>query len=519
MNPIEKWHTKKKFPYKFLVQVIKILLVTFQLCLFAHSRYNHVNYSWDNRITFSHLFLKGWDPVREVNSYPPGLGPLALYLKDDFYETIDYAVNEYINISNAIGPYSYANEDNKRIPPVLCLYHYKQGVIFGFNESYVFNNEIEEKCLNLSMPENVGKTFSVVSDLKGYNIVFSALVKATLDFSLKTVNFKAAGPLSQPDCYKFKIQILFNNEDMDGQMVLSLDADPVRLDCKGDVEYISDNRIDYILRSILNLFVILICAVSFILCSRAIYRAQQLKYETMHFFRQYYKKELSIEGRWEFWNLWYIMILVNDTLIIIGSAIKEEIERKQFVGDQWNICSVYLGTGNLLVWFGVLRYLGFFKTYNVVILTLKKAFPKVARFLFCAILIYAGFTFCGWLVLGPYHIKFRTIASTSECLFALINGDDMYATFSIMAVKSPMLWWFSRIYLYCFISLYIYVVLSLFISIIMDAYETIKLYYKEGFPKNDLQLFMVDGVEDEFYSSDEETSNCSPKAWLCCFRM
>lgn len=51
-----------------------------------------MNYSWDNRITFSHLFLKGWDPTREVNAYPPGLGPLALYNKNDFYETIDYAI-------------------------------------------------------------------------------------------------------------------------------------------------------------------------------------------------------------------------------------------------------------------------------------------------------------------------------------------------------------------------------------------------------------------------------------------
>lgn len=56
-----------RFPYKFVVQVIKIVLVTMQLCLFAHSRYNHVNYTWDNRITFSHLFLLNWIPEMEVN--------------------------------------------------------------------------------------------------------------------------------------------------------------------------------------------------------------------------------------------------------------------------------------------------------------------------------------------------------------------------------------------------------------------------------------------------------------------
>ncbi|XP_046683218.1 mucolipin-3-like isoform X1 [Homalodisca vitripennis] len=498
MNPIEKWQAKQRFPYKFLVQVFKIIFVTIQLYLFADNRYYHVNYSWDNRISFSHLFLRGWSEEREVNAYPPNLGPLAIYKKDDFFDTIDYAVIGYASLSDAVGPYSYTNEDNSMAPPQLCLYNYKEGIIFGFNESYVFNNDIIEDCKDLKIPSSEAKSFSSRKFFKNQNITitFSALVKVTLKFSIKTVNFKAAGPITPPDCYKFNIQILFDNDDMDGQMILSLDAEPIRLICNGDVEYINDNRLAYILRSILNIVVILICCTSCILCSRAIWKAQLLKRETMDFFRIVYNRELSLEGRFEFWNFWYIMIIVDDILLILGSAIKEEIERKQFIGDQWNTCSLLLGTGTLLVWFGVLRYLGFFKTYNVVILTLKSAFPKVARFLLCALLIYAGFTFCGWLVLGPYHMKFRSLASTSECLFALINGDDMFATFSMMEFKSPMLWWFSRIYLYSFISLFIYVVLSLFISVIMDSYDTIKLYYEKGFPKTDLQLFVAECQEE-----------------------
>lgn len=69
MNPIDKWQAKRRFPYKFIVQVIKILLVTIQLCLFAHNNYIHVNYTWDNRIAFSHLFLRGWDSSLEVSYY------------------------------------------------------------------------------------------------------------------------------------------------------------------------------------------------------------------------------------------------------------------------------------------------------------------------------------------------------------------------------------------------------------------------------------------------------------------
>ncbi|KAF2883253.1 hypothetical protein ILUMI_22923 [Ignelater luminosus] len=519
MNPIEKWQAKRRFPYKFMVQVIKIVLVTMQLCLFAYSRYNHVNYTWDNRITFSHLFLKGWDSTREINAYPPAAGPLALYKIGEFYDTIDYAFDGYSRLTDTIGPYSYTNENNTMSSMKLCLYQYKKGIIYGFNESYVFDAEIVEACYNITHDVEEGQ-LSSREYFKDLEINFSALVRATLKFAIKTVNFKAAGPITPPDCYRFDIEIAFDNKDHDGQMLLSLDAEPVRLTCKGDVHYIIDNQLDAFLRSLLNFLVIIICAISFVLCSRAIWRAQQLKTITNNFFKINYHRELNHHDKLEFLNMWYIMIIINDILIIAGSAIKEQIERKEFAGNQWNIGSLFLGTGNMLVWFGVLRYLGFFKTYNVVILTLKKAAPKVARFLLCAMLIYAGYTFCGWLVLGPYHMKFRSLATTSECLFSLINGDDMFATFSIMSNKSTMLWWYSRVYLYSFISMYIYVVLSLFIAVIMDAYDTIKIYYTDGFPKSDLHAFIgVTNLEDMssgIYRSDSNGSLNGLIQDLCC---
>jgi hypothetical protein len=52
---------------------------------------------------------------------------------------------QYANLGNAIGPYSYTEEDNSMPAPVLCLYQYKEGNFFGFNESYMFNGEIDER--------------------------------------------------------------------------------------------------------------------------------------------------------------------------------------------------------------------------------------------------------------------------------------------------------------------------------------------------------------------------------------
>ena len=97
------------------------------------------------------------------------------------------------------------------------------------------------------------------------------------------------------------------------------------------------------------------------------------------------------------------------------------------------------------------------------------------RFVVVAIIIYCGFVFCGWLVLGPYHTKFETLSSTYEALFSLINGDDMYATFANIETESTYIWLFSQVYLISFISLFIYMVLSLFIALIIDGYETVKV--------------------------------------------
>lgn len=519
MNPIEKWQAKKRFPYKFGIQVIKIFLLTIQLCLFADHRYNHVNYTWDNRVTFSHLFLRDWDATREVNAYPPSIGPLAVYKVKDFYDTLDYAYEAYTKLENAVGSYSYASEDNQMPDMLFCLYQYKQGTIFGFNESYIFNSEIIEKCINISQPPN--ESLSSEHYLANHNIDinFDALVRAELIFSLKTVNLKAASRISTPNCFIFNIKIIFDNEDHDGQVTLSLEADSIQLKCRGDV--VIQDEIQTFIRSTLNVLVIIICILSFILCGRAVWRAQQLKVITNKFFVAHFDQELNQQDRLKFLNVWYIMIIINDILIIIGSTIKELIEHGEFASDHWNICSLFLGVGNMLVWFGVLRYLGFFKTYNVVILTLQRATPQVARFLLCALLIYAGFTFGGWLILGPYHFKFRSLSTTSECLFSLINGDDMFATFSIMSTKSTMLWWFSRIYLYSFISLYIYVILSLFISVIADAYDTIKLYYKEGFPKSSLDCFIGDTSTEDvssgiFRSNSNDSLGGLLKDLCCC---
>ena len=90
-----------------------------------------------------------------------------------------------------------------------------------------------------------------------------------------------------------------------------------------------------------------------------------------------------------------------------------------------------------------------------------------------------------------FFLQFRSLNMVSECLFSLINGDDMFATFAKMQQKSYRVWLFSRIYLYSFISLFIYMILSLFITLITDTYETIKVGSSRT-ARSDISLELVE---------------------------
>lgn len=170
-----------------------------------------------------------------MSNYPPEVGPLSVYTVKEYYDTMDYAIYGFGNLSRAIGPYSYATEDNSIGPIKICLYQYREGTIFGFNESYIFNPEIDTTCLMMHERDTPGGAQNFLHK-HNISIQFSALVRTTMHFNIKTVNLKASGPMSAPDCYKFKVEITFDNADHDGQMILQLDAVPERLVCKGKRE-------------------------------------------------------------------------------------------------------------------------------------------------------------------------------------------------------------------------------------------------------------------------------------------
>ncbi|NXY00630.1 MCLN1 protein, partial [Centropus bengalensis] len=114
--------------------------------------------------------------------------------------------------------------------------------------------------------------------------------------------------------------------------------------------------------------------------------------------------------------------------------------------------------------------------------------------------------------------QFRSLSMVSECLFSLINGDDMFVTFAEMQQNSYLVWLFSQVYLYTFISLFIYMVLSLFIALITGSYETIKHQCEGETPVSHLQAYISQCKDSPKSGKYRRGSGSSCSVFCCCER-
>ncbi|CAK6958097.1 mucolipin-2 isoform X1 [Scomber scombrus] len=506
MSPCEKYRARRHIPWKLGVQILKIVMITTQLILFGLNNQLVVSYKEENTMTFKNLFLKGYTGVDE-DDYS-----IAVYTQQDVYDSLFYVLDQYSQLGRlSVGPISFAeDEDGSLLPLIVCKEYYRRGSVEPSDEAFDIDAQLETVCMSHDpLTANKWKT----ENSSFFDLDFYRLVDIKITFQLKGINLQTVRSRELPDCYSFYVSITFDNQCHSGKVKIFLDIDAQSSACiDWKISGTAQKNTHYIL--VFDGFVILVCLTSAVLCTRSIVLAIGLLQRFSRFLHENYNRKVCEDDQGEFLNGWYVLVIVSDLLAIIGAILKMEIQAKSLTS--YDVCSIFLGTSTLMVWVGVIRYLGYFQKYNVLILTMKAAFPKVLRFCCCAGMIYLGYTFCGWIVLGPYHEKFEGLSRVSECLFSLVNGDDMFTTFAQLKDKNTLVWLFSRVYLYSFISLFIYMVLSLFIALITDAYETIKNYQKEGFPLTDLHKFLREQRDVPVVEEDSQTDDQVRYSMFCC---
>ncbi|XP_060710915.1 mucolipin-1a isoform X1 [Hemiscyllium ocellatum] len=507
MSPCDKFRAKGRKPFKLIVQILKLIVVTVQLILFGLSNQMVVDFTEENTMTFKHLFLKDYTDGSD-DSY-------ALYTQKDVYDSIFYTVEQYLALQNmTLGRYAYVfGGDENRTALQLCQRFYKKGSINPANDTFNINPWVITECVYVSPSFHINPRET--PQYKNITLKFYKLIDVSIRFKLKAINIQTIINHEIPDCYTFQILILFDNKAHSGRIKITLDNDVVINECVDPSVFGYANNDAG--RLIFDIFIILLCMLSFALCTRSVIRGLMLQHEFGKFFRLKHGKEVSPATRMEFLNGWYVLLIISDVFTFVGTIMKIGIESKNFAS--YDVCSILLGTSTLLVWVGVIRYLSFFQKYNILIVTLRAAFPNVIRFCCCVAVIYMGYCFCGWIVLGPYHDKFRTLSMVSECLFSLINGDDMFVTFSHMRQKSTLVWLFSQLYLYTFISLFIYMVLSLFIALITGSYEAIKHHGISGVHPLELREFIAECTDAPNSGKFREMESSVCSFFCCCDRM
>ncbi|XP_068728458.1 mucolipin-3-like [Montipora capricornis] len=464
MNPLQKFRARRRKPWKLLLQIVKIVLVTIQICLFGFDRFSLVTFLENNHLALKHLFLK---------DYKNGDQGLVVFTRAQFYSYLHYAHEQYYRITTVpLGAYDYTGVVNGSEPPPmrLCYSYYAAGGIE--NNTFKFDPKVNQGCIDLN--RSFHHDHAVI---KNNTFNLGRLRTVQMKFNLKTVNLKNVKAWDRPTCYQLNITILFDNVKHDGRMPVQLLMNNTFLPCKkGNIKGSDPLRTRVITETLVvfDAVVILICTLSLFLCVRSVYRSSKLAKEAARFFKEdAVLEDFTFWDYREFVSMWFFVIMISDSLTIIGLVYKMAIDQKD--SDFYDVCSIFLGIAVLLVWIGLLRFLSYSKKYNILLLTLKAASPSMMRFVVCVSLLFAGFMFCGWFVLGPFHHKFKTLPITAECLYSMINGDDLFNTFAEVTARTPdLIWIFSKIYLYVFISLFIYVVLSLFIGIIGDTYERIR---------------------------------------------
>lgn len=480
MSPFDKYKLGRK-PWKLAIQILKIFIVTTQVILFGTDRFAAIAFIKNTEKTYKYLFIEGYD----------GSKSFSYYSRTDLASAIRYAHFQYHHVEDiALGHYWHSRFENRTIYPInLCEKRYELAKPNAKASDIDYNADTVTVCEKLTNATNLTN----ILHTKHY---FDRIAALKIKFDLRAIYLNGLKLHHAPECLIMYNSITIDNSKHDGRLRVSFHmTEEIMSKCTKTYKKSKDAATVKATFIAFDALVITICSFSILLCIRSVVKSVVLAKAAQKYFKDYKRETLTRWDLFELINKWFAVIVISDMLSVIGSIYKIYVDDRDI--RYYNICALFLGLGVVMVWIGLLRFFTYLKKYNILLITLRSAAPSLVRFMFCAMFMFFGFTFCGWISLGPYHKKFSTFLTTAECLFSLLNGDDMYPTFAKMSTRNTPIWIFSKIYIYTFVSLFIYVVLSTFISIVGDTYERLKDW--GHMPPTRIELFMAGKKRENNY--------------------
>ncbi|XP_069110886.1 mucolipin-3-like isoform X2 [Argopecten irradians] len=499
----------KKIPYKMVLLLFNIVLVTSQLVIFANERSQFATFLNRNNVALKHLLLRDWSKDYETMPYPPTTGTYAVYTIDDMKDHVHHVVQGIHSLpTKAVGPF-FLNNDNASSPLVMCITYFKYGVFNKTSDppSISIDRTRETQCRNIGNTTEYGFDPSLDDLLKSENGVLVRLLELTLDFSVASVHLDMRREERQTECFEIIGRVTFDNYDIHGQIPVTLTTSIKGFECEGDLNTRQESSVNIVL--LIFVFAVNICSI--IGSVRSFVNSYILWLEVKHFFLHKYKdcKPLSRRGGWEILRFRDVMITISGLLTIIGSCIKISYDVGHLsTSDGLDVCGILLGLGCMMLWILSLHYLAFNKVFMLLFLVLDRSASSVVRFLMCIFVMYIGFALYAWAVLGPHHIKFLSFTATFQCLLALMNGDEVYVTMTAVDEGNQIAYWFNFVFITVFIFLFTIITLNVFIAIYNTTYEDIM----DGEHRSDLREF-IGKSDKEIFTLDCSKCNTDTCKW------
>lgn len=480
----------------FLLQVVKVALLTAQMIKFGHDRGNFSSVVNRGHITLKHLLVKGWDASWETLPYPPAHGDFAVYTISDWEAGINFAVERYHNAEkDAIGYY-------KRLQGDKMIANIKYFDFSGFEDTKSDDGKIHVYDNSISLDNGWSannESYNITVEFLSNNITqpFKRMLEVSLNFTMHSVRSHVENKLAT--CLRIKGLVDFYDLDNNGQVNVDLFTQTVRIKCSKINLTLADWSLEDTSKAIggaLLAFCFISLLVTSVTVAFAIFTLVKTKLFMKKYYQEYYgvqdktEKDLPVSEYFHFLKIWDILTIIADILTVYSTVwIVFNREESDWLLETLDSYTMWLGIACVMAWLSLLRFFKIHNKFHLLFSTLYHAFWDVLAYLVCVIVLFVGFWICGFVVLGPYHVKFQTPWSAAETLFSIINGDEIYATLAIQeSSKSggPWVFWFSKFYLGIYVAVFTIVVINLLIALFMSAYEAIKERYDNHLEDKDL---------------------------------
>ena len=150
-----------------------------------------------------------------------------------------------------------------------------------------------------------------------------------MEFLIHAIQLKNQKPFNLPDCYRFTVTVIFDNNARTGKIQQRLNSHAEFRTCTRKI-IDPDSRSTLARRDLfilLDCLVLLITIISFVLCVRSLWLGHKLCKEV----RLYYSRERQHEPplKWSelqiFYSIWYFLMIVTDLMVLPGTIIKIKI--------------------------------------------------------------------------------------------------------------------------------------------------------------------------------------------------